>query len=254
MSTRSVPEVFYDLFAPARYLAEVMQKLVRPPYRISETFKQIDYVANQSLVIVVFCVCFAAMVTILESSYHMRLVVQNASLVPGFASLLILRELGAVNMSLLLTSRVGAGMAAEISTMKITEQLDALRLLGIDPIKFLVIPRFIACAISGVILSAFSNIVCLIGAMVVSQIYLGYTAQGFITVTKNFIHFQDLVFALIKGGIFSAVIPLVACYCGFRCEGGAEGVGQSTTQSVVISSVSIIFLDFVLSAFFTLFY
>lgn len=222
--------------------------------RFKDTIQQFYFVANQSVLIIVFCVCFAAVVTIMEASFHMKLVIQNDSMVPGFAALLILRELGAVVSALLLTSRVGAGMTAEIGSMKITEQIEALQMLGIDPVRFLVVPRLLACTLGGFILSIVANLVCLFSAMIVSTQKLGYTMGGFISAVTNFVDFQDLAFASIKGACFGGVIPIVSCYQGFRCQEGAEGVGRATTNSVVASSVSIIILDFVLSWIFSHFY
>src|SRR5258707_393891 len=121
------------------YLALSLKAAITPPVRIKDTLQQLEFVAWQSLPVILFCVSFAAIVTIMESSFHMKLVVQNDALVPGFAALLILRELGVVVSSLLLTSRVGAGLAAEVGSMQVTEQIDALRMLGIDPIRFLVV-------------------------------------------------------------------------------------------------------------------
>src|SRR3954462_3135161 len=124
-------------------------QVLRGPLRLKESVQQLYFIANGSLGIIVFCVCFAAMVTILEASFHMKLVIQNDSMVPGFAALLILRELGSVVTALLITSRVGAGLAAEVGSMKITEQIDALRMLGINPVRFIVVPRFVACVWGG---------------------------------------------------------------------------------------------------------
>ena len=222
--------------------------------RMQDTMKQFYFVANGSLFIVVFCVCFAAMVTILESSYHMKLVIQNDSMVPGFASMLILRELGAIVVALLLTSRVGAGIAAEVGTMKITEQIDALKMLGIEPIKYLLIPRLIACILGAVVLTIVANMFCLYSSMLVSELYLGFSPGMFLTAMTRFVDFRDLMFAAIKGACFGAIIPLVACHFGFRCQAGAEGVGKATTNSVVVASICIIVIDFVLSYTFTYFY
>lgn len=224
------------------------------PYRTQDIFKQLEFVAWQSLPVILFSVSFAAVVTIMESSYHMKLVVQNDALVPGFASLLILRELGAVVSALLLTSRVGAGLAAEVGSMQITEQIDALKMLGIDPIRFLVVPRFLACMLGGFILSLIANLACLYCAMWVSDIKLGYSTGVFLTGMRTFVQFQDLIFACIKGACFGATIPLVSCYFGFRCQSGAEGVGRATTNSVVVASVAIIVMDFVLTYLFSHFY
>jgi phospholipid/cholesterol/gamma-HCH transport system permease protein len=235
-------------------IAETIFGLFTPPFRRKEIFQQLYFVANRSLVIIVFCVCFAAVVTILESSFHMKIVIQNDSMVPGFAALLILRELGVVIMALLLTSRVGAGIASEVGTMQVTEQVDALKMLGIDPIQYLVSPRFIACIVGGVILTVIANMACLSSAMVVSQSYLGFSPGMFLSSMHRFVQFKDLVFAMIKGACFGAVIPLVACYFGFRCQPGADGVGKATTNTVVVASVSIIVIDFILSYTFSYLY
>lgn len=235
-------------------LAETFTGIFTPPFRRKEFIHQLHFVANKSLFIILFCVCFAAVVTILESSFHMKLVIQNDSMVPGFGALLILRELGAVITALLLASRVGAGYASEVGSMKITEQIDALKMLGIDPVNYLVVPRFLACIIGGVILTIAANVTCLIAAMLVSEMYLGYTPAMFVTSMHRFVHMQDLFFAMIRGACFGAVIPLVACYFGFRCEQGAEGVGKATTNTVVVASIAIIVIDFFLNYIFSHFY
>lgn len=238
----------------ARLCAETLVALFTPPFRWRETLQQLNFVANGSLLIIVFCVCFAAVVTILEASFHMKMVIQNDSMVPGFAALLILRELGAVVTALLLTSRVGAGFTAEVGLMKVTEQIDALKMLGIDPIRFLVVPRFVACVLGTFLLTIVANMVCLAGAMLVSDAQLGYSPAMFVSGMRVFVKFRDLIFAGIKGACFGAVIPLIACYFGFRCQPGAEGVGRATTQSVVFASVVIIVLDFLLSYTFSYLY
>jgi phospholipid/cholesterol/gamma-HCH transport system permease protein len=227
---------------------------ISPPYRVRDIIRQIYFIGNQSAIIVGFCVCFAAMVTIIEASFHMKLIIQNDSMVPGFAAMLILRELGSVVMALLITSRVGAGFAAEVGSMQITEQIDALRMLGLDPVRFIVVPRFVACLLSGFLLAIIANMVCLYGALLVSTWKLGYTAGGFIASMRAFVSFKDLIFATVKGAAFGAVIPLFSCFHGFRCKAGAEGVGLATTNSVVATSVAIIVIDFVLTFIFSHYY
>lgn len=232
---------------------ETLAEIFRPPYRPHEFFRQLDFIAIQSLPIIAVCVCFTAMVTILESSFHMKLVIQNDSMVPGFAAMLILRELGVVVTALLLTSRVGAGIAAEIGTMKITEQIEALEMLGIRPVQYLVVPRLLAGILGMVTLTILANIICLIAAMFISRFYLGFTEGLFIVSMHRFVGGLDIIAALCKGAVFGAIVPLIGCYCGFRCELGAEGVGRATTMSVVASSVTIIVFDFLLSYVFSTF-
>lgn len=225
-----------------------------PPFRFKEFFKQLYFIANGSLAIVLICVSFAAVVTILESAFHMRLVISDHSMVPGFAAMLIFRELGAVVTALLLTSRVGAGVTAEVGSMQITEQVDALRMLGIDPTQFLVVPRLLACILGAFILTLIANLVCLYCAFLVSQWSLGFTFGMFKMAVVRFVDFSDLLLSGFKGAVFGAVIPLIGCYYGFRCQNGAEGVGLATTNSVVASSVVIIFLDFILTFLLSGFY
>lgn len=238
----------------AYLVAQTLRATITPPFRFKDIIRQIVFVAYESTPIVVFCVSFAAIVTIIEASFHMKLVIKNDALVPGFAALLILRELGAVVSALLVTSRVGAGLAAEVGSMQVTEQIDALRMLGIDPIRFLVVPRFVACIVGGTLLSIVASLICLYCAMLVSQFSLGYSPNGFLMSMRTFVKFQDLIFTAIKGACFGAVIPLFSCFFGFRCNAGAEGVGLATTNSVVATSIAIIVIDFVLSWLFTYFY
>jgi len=239
---------FIDLFA------DTLKKTFSGPFRWSDTFKQLSFVAVDSAPVVLFSLSFAAVVTIIEASFHMKMVVQNDSLVPGFSALLIIRELGAVVTALLVTSRVGAGLAAEVGSMKVTEQIEALDMLGIDPIRFLVVPRFVACVVGGFLLTTVANVVCLYFAMVVSEVKLGYTSGSFLMAMRTFVDMKDFGFSIIKGMCFGAVIPLFSCYYGFRCQSGAEGVGIATTKSVVSSSVAIIVIDFILTWIFSRFY
>ncbi len=145
-------------------------------------------------------------------------------------------------------------MAAEVGSMKITEQIEAYQMLGMDPVKYIVVPRFIASTIGSCLLSIIANIICLYGAMIVSTIKLGHTSGTFLSAIIVFVKFQDLVFAAIKGLFFGATIPLFSCYYGFRCNEGAEGVGLATTNSVVATSVAILVIDFLLSYVFSFFY
>lgn len=222
--------------------------------RMNLVMVELYNVTWKSAWIIVFCVCFAAVVTIIEASFHMKLVVQDDSLVPGFSVLLIVRELGAVITGLLVASKIGAGYAAQVSLMKSTEQIDALKLLGIDPVEYLTVPRFIGCVIGGALLTLLAILVCLFAAMFVAQIKLGFSPGLFISAMRLFVDLPDLLLATLKGVFFMAVIPIVACFYGFTAESSSEGVGRATTQSVVTSSILIIILDFILGVVLSNFY
>jgi phospholipid/cholesterol/gamma-HCH transport system permease protein len=236
-----------------RHFLRSFSALLQKPH-LPEFLKQLEFVIWKSLPMILLCVSFAAMVTILESAFHMKMLIQNDSLVPGFAALLILRELGAVITCLLLASRVGAGYAAEIASMRVTEQLDALKLLGVDRYWYLVAPRTLACALGGAVLSILACLACLYSAFLISRLQLGHSTSSFVAGLRAFVHFQDIFFASIKGFCFGAAIPLISSYFGFHGSDGAEGVGQATTKSVVASSVTIIIIDFVLTWIFSHFY
>jgi phospholipid/cholesterol/gamma-HCH transport system permease protein len=235
----------------ASVLLQTFTSLFSHGLRFREVIKYLDLLAYRSLNIIIICVSFAAAVTILEASFHMKLVLHDDSLVPGFASMLIVRELAVVVMSLLLAAKIGAGIAAEVGQMKISEQIDALKLLGINPFNYLVLPRFVACVLSGVILALIANAVCLVTAAAVTTYSLDQSMGFFLVAFRRFVLMKDLYFSLIKGAVFCGVIPLVSCYYGFVCEPGANGVGRATTKSVVSSSISIIVLDFLLTLLFS---
>ena len=235
-------------------LLETIESFFTEGLRVKEVVKHIDELAYKSLNIIVICVSFAADVTIVEASYHMKLVVQDDSLVPGFAAMLIVRELAVVVMSLLLSAKIGAGIAAEVGQMKISEQIEALKLLGIQPVNFLVLPRLVACLLAGLCLSLIANAVCLVAALGVTVFELDQSVGFFLVAFRRFVEWKDLFFSMIKGVAFCAVIPLVSCFYGFTCTPGASGVGTATTKSVVTSSIAIIVIDFILTYFFSFFY
>lgn len=236
------------------YLAQTFSALMDVYRRKRIILEQLDFVAVQSAPIILISVSFAAVVTILESSFHMKLVIQSDSMVPGFSSLLILRELGAIVTALLLTSRVGAGMASEVAGQKVSEQIEALRLLGINPFEFIVAPRLVASVIGTVVLVAIANVVSLYMSMVVSSQILSIHPELFWQMMNRFVEFKDFGFSLVKAAVFGALVPLMSCYFGFQSEAGAEGVGKTTTKSVVVTSILIIVFDFMLSYIFSYFY
>lgn len=218
--------------------------------RWRESLRQTYFIGVQSLLIIAFCLTFISLMLILEFSYHMKLVLRQDSLVPAFSTVLLIRELGPVMTCLLLTSRVGAGIAAEIGSMKVTEQLDALKLLGVNLIEYLTLPRLFGCIVAGVSLSVVAIGVAVVGGASIAWASLGYSSEQFYNTMFTFARFEDITHCMIKGGVFGAIIPVVASYQGFRCEYGSHGVGNAATNSVVQSTMLIIVLDFVLTYLF----
>ena len=204
-----------------------------------------------SLPIIVVSTAFAGLVVTNEIAWHMDKALHTVSMIPGFTGQFILRELGIAIPALLLVAKVGASITAEVGTLRVTEQIDALKLLGIDPINYLVFPRFIASIFSSACLVLISAGVTLACAVFVAVSHYGFGFEEYMNALRHFVGFKDLLCALVKGTVYGAVIPVVSCAYGFRCKGGAEGVGTATTNSVVTSTTLVISLDFVLTYIFT---
>jgi phospholipid/cholesterol/gamma-HCH transport system permease protein len=161
----------------------------------------------------------------------------------------VIMELGPVLTALVVAGRVGASIAAELGTMKVTEQIDALETLALDPVKYLVTPRFVSGIIMLPVLTVFSDFIAILGGLLVSVVFLNVSSYTFLNGLKLFFHMRDLWAGLLKAFVFGGIISLVGCYQGFKTEGGAEGVGRSTTRAVVLASVMILITDYILASF-----
>jgi phospholipid/cholesterol/gamma-HCH transport system permease protein len=167
--------------------------------------------------------------------------------VGSVVSLSLVRELGPVLTALMVGGRVGAGIAAELGSMAVTEQVDAIRAMGADPVKKLVVPRVVACVLIMPILTAFSNVLGIAGAMVVAQLTADVSMVYFFHATAASVGLADIAGGLAKTVFFGFFIAIIACYQGLETSGGTEGVGKSTTSTVVITSITTLAVDFVLT-------
>ncbi len=222
-------------------------------WRRAEIIHAIVQSGIKSIPIVCLSTAFAGVVVTQQIAWHMDLSLHDVSMIPGFTGQFIFRELGIAIPALLLVSKVGASITAEVGTMKVTEQIDALKLLRIDPIEYLVFPRFIAGIVSGACLTLLAVAVTLSCSALVGILGYNFGALEFLNGMKHFIGVADVVCALVKGVTFGSLIPIVSCAYGFHCKGGAQGVGTATTQAVVSATVAIIILDFLITYFFTWF-
>jgi phospholipid/cholesterol/gamma-HCH transport system permease protein len=168
--------------------------------------------------------------------------------VPQIVVLGITRELGPVIVGLMVAGRVGAAIAAEIGTMKVTEQIDALTTLATNPVKYLVVPRLVAAVIVLPLLTLVGDTIGVLGGYLVSVYNLGFTGGIYLKNTVDFATHQDIVSGLIKAAVFGFIVALMGCYNGFYSKGGAQGVGNATTNAVVSSSILILAADFILTA------
>lgn len=221
-------------------------------WRREEILQHLVHHGIGSIPIIGISTAFAGLVVTQEIAFHMDHALHTTSMIPGFTGQFIMRELGIAVPALLIVAKVGASMTAEIGGMKITEQVDALKLLGIDPVGYLVFPRWIAGIIATVSLTLIALAVTLSCAILMAVTKFNFSTLEYVNNLRHFVDLKDLACALVKAVAYGAVMPLIACTYGFRCQGGAQGVGSATTESVVSATIAVIVLDFVLTYLFTL--
>lgn len=221
----------------------------RPPFYWRDTWVQMDVIGVGSLIIVSLTGIFTGMVLALQSS--VQLSDFGASLFVGqLVSASVVRELGPVLTALMVAGRVGSGIAAELGSMRVSEQIDALEAMGTDPIKKLVKPRVQAGLVMLPALTLITDAIAIFGGQLIAWLTLN---QGFSTYWNsalNGLFFSDLFTGLAKPFVFGFIITIVACYMGLRTTGGTAGVGKSTTQAVVVASVLVLASDFFLTKLF----
>jgi len=206
---------------------------------------QLEHIGVDSLPLVLIVAIFTGAVASWQAAYQLKGIVPM-SFLGATTSRAIITELGPVLTGIIIAGRVGASIAAELGTMKVTEQIDALETMAISPVRFLAMPRFLASVLMLPLLVVFADVVAVIGAYVVANYFLGVSFFVFFLSVKRFFLFSDLMAGLIKAVFFGAVTALLGCHIGFRTEGGAEGVGHATIRSFVLSSALILILDYVL--------
>lgn len=200
-----------------------------------------------SLPLVLFSAVFTGMVAAVQAAYQMQGLVPPIWLGAGICRAVLI-ELGPVLTALVVAGRVGAGIAAELGTMRVTEQIDALETMAIDPVGFLVMPRFVAGAVMAPVLTVFANAVALVGGWAVSVASVGISTQIYLDGLRFHFHTRDLTGGIVKSVFFGVIIATSGCFYGFGAEGGAKGVGTATTKAVVAASVLILVFDYMISA------
>ncbi|MGH7208803.1 MAG: MlaE family ABC transporter permease [Nitrospiraceae bacterium] len=226
--------------------------LVRPPWYVRETIYQIDRIGVGSVFIVVLTGMFTGMVLALQGAVQLE--PYGATIyVSRLISTSVVRELGPVLAALMIAGRVGSGIASEIASMKVTEQIDALRAEGTDPIQKLVSTRLVACVLMIPVLTIITNGIAIFGGWLIARLYLGIDSYFYWTWAFEAIEQRDIVVGLVKPAVFGFIIAMVGCYAGFHTKGGTVGVGLSTTQSMVSSSILILASDFLLTKLFMAF-
>jgi phospholipid/cholesterol/gamma-HCH transport system permease protein len=223
--------------------------IFRPPLDLRNVLKQVEYVGIKSIPVVLITGAFTGMVLALQSYTGFKRF-QAEGYVATVVALSMTRELGPVLSGLMVSGRVGSAMAAELGTMQVTEQIDALYTLAINPIKYLVVPRFLASLIVMPILTAFADVVGILGGYLISVILLGTNPTFYMRKTYDYLDLEDIYIGLFKACIFGMIIATIGCYQGINTRGGAEGVGRGTTNAVVISSLLVLVANYFITALF----
>lgn len=212
------------------------------PIRIREVLNQMFKIGVASLPLVSLTSLFTGMVLALQSAYQL----QNfgaTQFTADLVSLSTVRELGPVLTALVVSGRVGASIAAEIGTMKVTEQIDALQSLATDPIDYLVVPRYLAAILMLVILTIYADVVGVLGGYAIAIFKLKISSYQYLHRAIDILQLKDVFSGLAKAFFFGMIIAIDGCYYGFIAKGGAEGVGQATTRAVVTALISVIAFD-----------
>ncbi|MFQ5584294.1 MAG: MlaE family ABC transporter permease [Calditrichia bacterium] len=206
------------------------------------TFEQMVRIGVESLPIVTLIAFFIGLIIAMQSAYQLKqfgATIFTANLV----AVSIIRELSPLLTAIIITGRSGSAITAEIGTMKVSEEIDALQTMGVNPVKFLVVPRTLAMMIMLPSLTIIADFIGIFGGYIISMLSLNVTSVRYIDQTISALVFKDLFSGLVKSIFFALIIVTIGCYQGFNVSGGAEGVGKSTTKSVVVSIFMIIFAD-----------
>ncbi len=219
---------------------------LRPPIRFRLFLAQCEFIGVGSLFIVLLTGLFTGLVFALQSSFAFAKF--NAeSLVGATVVIAMCRELAPVLTGLMVTGRAGSAIATELGTMRVTEQIDALSTMAVNPVQYLVVPRVLAMTLMMPLLTMLFNMVGFVGAYIVSVFQAGINEGTFMGRIHQIVEFNDLAGGLFKSAIFGFVIALIGCQKGMNAEGGSRGVGLAATQTVVSGSVTVLVLDYVLT-------
>jgi phospholipid/cholesterol/gamma-HCH transport system permease protein len=226
-----------------------LSHLARPPFYGRLFLRAFLDIGYYSLPVVALTAIFTGMVLALQSATGLsRFNAESA--VANLVVLSITRELGPVLAGLMVAGRVGAAMAAELGTMRVTDQIDALATLSTNPMKYLVAPRLAGGLLALPLLVLVADILGVLGGFVIASLKLGYNARTYLSNTLDFVQTGDVVSGLVKAAVFGLLVTLMGCYHGYNSRGGAQGVGAATTSAVVSASVLILAFDYVLTELF----
>jgi len=244
-----IGEKTINFFAEVGQISQLFFSILRYTPKLFKNRKlllfQMEHIGVNSLPLVIIIAVFTGAVSAWQAAYQLK-GIAPISFLGTATSRAIITELGPVLTAIIIAGRVGASIAAELGSMKVTEQIDALETMGISPVRYLAMPRFYASIIMMPILIVFANVIAVGGAYFISNYFLDVSYSVFFDSVKRYFLISDFLFGMVKGVVFGGITSLLGCHIGFRTVGGAEGVGLSTIRSFVLSAALILILDYIL--------
>jgi phospholipid/cholesterol/gamma-HCH transport system permease protein len=235
----------------AQLLFEAIYYGIRPPYRLGPILQEVESIGIQSLTVVSVIAFFTGMVLALQTAYALSRFGAKG-FIGVVVALSLVREIGPVFTGIMVAGRVGSGITAEIGSMKVTEQIDAIRVMGSNPVKQLVVPKLVASIIALPLLTVVAISIGIVGGLLISIMELQVNSYYYFTTILDTIALQDVASGVGKTAFFGLIIAIIGCYQGMTTKGGTVGVGRATTSTVVISSILILVTDFFLTKIFLL--
>jgi phospholipid/cholesterol/gamma-HCH transport system permease protein len=245
---REFMDLVQALGSAALMLKSVVFWFFRSRFELAETVKQSVKIGVDSMTVTALTSFFTGMVLALQMGHSMKNLFNEPMYIGTMVAFSMLKELGPVLTSIVVAGRAGAVVTAEIGTMKVTEQIDALYTLGTNPTRYLLVPRYLAFMLTLPLLTVFADFLGILGGCIVAVVKLDVPASVYMNDIYTYLEITDFMHGFLKTFFFAFMIATVSCYKGLNTKGGAEGVGKSTTEAVVTSMVLVMVLDYFISA------
>jgi phospholipid/cholesterol/gamma-HCH transport system permease protein len=247
--TRRIESALAYVGGATTLFSEALTSAVKPPYRFGPILQEIEAIGIKSLTVVNVIAFFTGMVLALQTAYALSRFGAK-SFIGVVVAMSLVREIGPVFTGIMVAGRVGSGIAAEIGSMKVTEQIDAIRVMGANPVKKLVMPKLIAAIISLPLLTIVADCLGILGGLIISVMEIQVSSYYYFTTILESIALQDVASGIGKTFFFGLIIAVIGCHEGMSTSGGTVGVGRATTMTVVVSSILILITDFFLTKLF----
>ncbi|OFZ74053.1 MAG: hypothetical protein A3K03_13165 [Bdellovibrionales bacterium RIFOXYD1_FULL_44_7] len=245
-ASRSLSSFLHELGGISMFYMRILRTFFRTPNKRRTVFEQVGYVVLRSLSTVLFAGVFVGAILVLQ--FNLMLQQYDAQIyLGGLNTSAVVREVGPLIISFLLAGKIGAFTAAELATMRVTEQIDAIECLGTDPLQYLILPRFFAIIISSVILLSVGLLISVIGSAAVATIFCDINPLQYASSISRFTGAWTVICGMVKALVYGTIVAGVSCYKGFTASGGARGVGKSVTLAAVYTNLYIVIADFVTS-------